>query len=79
MKTIIIPALVAMALTAGAFAGVAQAKHTPSHHSHKGAHTVAAPTNTKGEYRVSGQSECPRTVIVRSAGPRQSQLYCPTR
>lgn len=78
MKRYVVPAFAVMALAAGVFAGVAQAKHTPAHHPHK-AHQIVPQTNEKSGYKVSGRSECPRTVIVGSGGPRQMQLYCPVR
>jgi hypothetical protein len=78
MKTTITSALAVMTLTAGLFAGQAQA-HTQWRFPHKSAPYAVPHTHTSGEYKVRSQSDCPRTVIIRGSGKGQIQLFCPVR
>jgi len=66
MKQQIVLAFSAMALSAGVFAGQAQA-HTEWRFPPKGGAPYAVPhTHTSGSYTVHNAADCPRTEIRRS-------------
>jgi hypothetical protein len=74
MKTIIKSALVALALTVGTAAAQA---HTPRHFPYKNARYAVSHTYSQGEFKVGGQSDCRRTVIIRGSGKGPRELFCP--
>ncbi|MGQ0673153.1 MAG: hypothetical protein ACT4N2_09785 [Hyphomicrobium sp.] len=76
MKKTITSALAAMTLTAGLFAGQAQA-HTQLRFPYKSAPYAVPHTHPKSEFKVRSQSDCPRTVIIRGSGKSQTNLFCP--
>ncbi len=65
MKISITSALAGLTLSAGLFAGQAQA-HTEWRFPHKSAPYAVPHTHSGGGYAVRNASECPRTVIRRS-------------
>ncbi len=78
MRNTITLALSAIALSAGVFAGQAQA-HTQWRFPPQGGAPYAVPhTHTSGSYTVQNAAECPRTVIRRSFRSKVT-LVCPDR
>lgn len=78
MTSSITSALAALTLSAGMFAGQAQA-HTEWRFPPKGGAPYAVPhTHSGGGYAVRNASECPRTVIRRSFRSNV-KLVCPNK
>ncbi len=77
MKQQIALALTAMALSAGVFAGQAQA-HTEWRYPYKSAPYAVPHTHASGSYTLRNAADCPRTVIRRSSRSKVT-FVCPDR